>query len=136
MGEQGDRALPGVGGTLWGMGAKRREAGDGQLDVILDGELGVDESVILDRLVGVAVVHRCECCGRKISAEESRAYGIGYECAAELGRKVWAARRAEAREEEIRERDRIAGEAAAMNVVGVSRAEQYAMGWVEDPGVE
>lgn len=93
MGEQGDRALAGGRGTLIRMAKGKREAGSGQLDVILDGVGDVDERVVLDRLVGVEVVHKCEMCGHKISADESRAFGIGYDCAAELGRKVWAAER-------------------------------------------
>jgi len=76
---------------------RNRQAGQGQLDVIFDNGLGEDEVREYDNLIDVHVVHRCEMCDTKISADESQAYGIGYDCAAKLGREVWAARRAERR---------------------------------------
>jgi hypothetical protein len=80
-----------------------KKAGRGQLDMILDGIVDdPDTAVEYDRLIGVEVVHKCEICQHKISADESRAFGIGYDCAADLGRRVWAAQRAERRAAEVR----------------------------------
>lgn len=76
---------------------RNRQAGQGQLDVIFDSGLEADEVSAYDSLVDVRIVHRCEMCNTKISADESQAYGIGYDCAPKLGREVWAARRAEQR---------------------------------------
>lgn len=87
-------------GNNGGMG-KKRGIPPGQLDMVLDGILDRDLAVETDMILGVSIVHRCELCNHRISAEESRAYGIGYDCAAELGRTVWAQRRAERRAAEV-----------------------------------
>ena len=76
--------------------------GVGQRDLFLDSDLDEDLAHEYDTLVGVRVIHRCEMCRRQISAEESMAYGIGYDCAAELGRETWARMR---RERELAERE-------------------------------
>lgn len=82
---------------------ERKKAGLGQLDVILDGAVDdPDLAVEYDRLIGIEVVYKCEMCQHKISADESRAFGIGYDCAADLGRRVWAAQREERRAAEVR----------------------------------
>lgn len=79
----------------------KRKPGQGQLDMIWDGLSDKEMAAGYDAVMGVRVVHRCEKCKHAISAEESRAYGIGYDCAAELGRQVWAEQR---REREAAER--------------------------------
>lgn len=80
----------------------RKKPGAGQLDVILDGMVeDPEQAAEFDMIIGVEVVHRCEMCNHRISAEESRAFGIGYDCAADLGRRVWARERAERRAAEV-----------------------------------
>lgn len=74
----------------------------GQLDVFLDGMIEDPDRVAeFDMIVGARTVHRCEICNHRISAEESRAFGIGYHCAAELGRRVWDQERSERRASEV-----------------------------------
>lgn len=70
--------------------------------MFLDTDLPEEIASSYDQLVGVRVVHKCEICKHKISAEESRAYGIGTDCAADLGRETWARMR---REKELAERE-------------------------------
>lgn len=66
------------------------KAGQGQLDVILDGLEDEELASEYDRLVGRRDIHRCQICRRPITAEESRAFGIGHDCARDLGRELWA----------------------------------------------
>jgi len=66
------------------------KAGLGQLDVILDGLEDEELASEYDQLVGRRDIHRCQMCRRPITAEESRAYGIGHDCARDLGREIWA----------------------------------------------
>lgn len=80
-----------------------KQPGKGQLDVILDGVADEEERVVYHLAIGAPRRFVCELCSRPISAEESRVYGIGTDCAAELGRRVWAARRAERMEDEARD---------------------------------
>lgn len=77
------------------MGKGERSPGRGQLDMILDGMDDAELAASYDAVVGVRVVHRCEKCRHPITAEESRAYGIGHDCARDLGREVWARMRKE-----------------------------------------
>lgn len=81
---------------------KRKQAGAGQLDVILDGIDDEELRVEYHLAIGPAKRFVCEICRHPISAEESRAYGIGYDCAADLGRQVWGQRRRELMEERAR----------------------------------
>lgn len=107
---------------------KKRGITSGQLDMILDGVADKNLAVEMDKVLGVSIMHRCELCHHRISAEESRAYGIGYDCAAELGRKIWAQRRAERRAAEV---------ASHVEMTqGMSQEEMYAMGYIDDPGIE
>ena len=72
-----------------------RKPGQGQLDMIFDGVADAETAAECDAVLAVRVVHLCEVCNHKISADESQAYGIGYDCAADLGREVWARQRRE-----------------------------------------
>lgn len=63
--------------------------------MILDGLDDAELAAAYDAVVGVRVIHRCEMCRRPITAEESQAFGIGHDCARDLGRETWARMRAE-----------------------------------------
>lgn len=74
---------------MCGMGYKRKLAGAGQTDVIRDGLDDGDLADAYDEMMGRREEYRCELCKHPITADESRAFGVGTDCAADIGRMMW-----------------------------------------------